>query len=301
MADTTRGRRLDQVIVGEEESGERLDRLLSRRLGISRAQAQSLLSRGAVRIGGVVPSRSRRAKFGEVADVCWDGPGIIPTPAPITILHQDDDLVVVDKPRGIPVHPAGHAPQVTVVSILLARGPLAPGAPSRPGVVHRLDAATTGVLVLAKTQTALLGLVEQFRRRRVKKEYLALVRGVVEVDEGEIDGRVGRDASRPWQMRSGTGKDAQTEFSVLRRGEGVTLLLVRPHTGRTHQIRVHLSAIGHPVVGDPLYGGGEGALLLHAWRLGFHHPVTGAWGEYEAPSPPELASWIGARGSTSLR
>ncbi|MEW6217816.1 MAG: pseudouridine synthase, partial [Candidatus Bipolaricaulota bacterium] len=154
--------RLDHVLVEEKEEGERLDRLLSCRLAIPRAQAQSLLACGAVRIGGMVPSRSRRVKGGETVEVRWVGPGIVPTPAPIPILHEDDALVVVNKPRGVPVHPVGHTPQVTVVSILLARGPLAPSTPGRPGVVHRLDAATTGALVLAKSSEALHGLMEQF-------------------------------------------------------------------------------------------------------------------------------------------
>lgn len=293
--------RLDHVLVEEKEEGERLDRLLSCRLAIPRAQAQSLLACGAVRIGGMVPSRSRRVKGGETVEVRWVGPGIVPTPAPIPILHEDDALVVVNKPRGVPVHPVGHTPQVTVVSILLARGPLAPSTPGRPGVVHRLDAATTGALVLAKSSEALHGLMEQFRHRQVQKEYLALVHGVVDVAEGVIEGRVGRDAARPWRMRIGGSKDAHTEFSVWIREEGRTLLLVRPHTGRTHQIRVHLSTIGHPVVGDSLYGGGEGSLLLHAWRLGFRHPSSGAWVECEAEPPPEFASSLDARDSTRRR
>lgn len=287
-------------MTGDEE-GERVDRLLARRLAIPRSQAQSLLAWGAVQIDGVSPSRSRRVRGGETVEVRWSGAGIVPTPAPIPILHEDDHLVVVNKPRGIAVHPAGHAPAVTVVSILLSRGPLAPGAPGRPGVVHRLDAATTGALVLAKTGDALQGLSEQFRRREVEKAYLAGVRGEVGVAEGVVEGRVERDARRPWRMRTGGRKEASTEFVVLGRGEGVTLLLVRLRTGRTHQIRVHLSAIGHPVIGDPLYGGGEGPLLLHAWRLGFRHPATGEWVEYEAEPPPELAGWLGGRGSTPRR
>lgn len=301
VADTTSGVRLDRILVTGDEEGERVDRLLARRLAIPRSQAQSLLAWGAVQIDGVSPSRSRRVRGGETVEVRWSGAGIVPTPAPIPILHEDDHLVVVNKPRGIAVHPAGHAPAVTVVSILLSRGPLAPGTPGRPGVVHRLDAATTGALVLAKTGDALQGLSEQFRRREVEKAYLAGVRGEVGVAEGVVEGRVERDARRPWRMRTGGRKEASTEFVVLGRGEGVTLLLVRLRTGRTHQIRVHLSAIGHPVIGDPLYGGGEGPLLLHAWRLGFRHPATGEWVEYEAEPPPELAGWLGGRGSTPRR
>ncbi len=301
VADTKSGARVDRILVGEGEAGERLDRLLARRLSIPRSHARSLLAQGSVRVGDVTPHPGRRVKLGEAIEVAWAGPGISPTSFPIPILYEDDDLVVVDKPRGLPVHPVGHRPEVTVVSTLLARGPLAPGAPGRPGVVHRLDAATTGALVLAKTAPALHGLMEQFRDRNVTKEYLAVVEGNVNVAEGTIEGRVGRDASRPWRMRVGGAKDAHTEFSVIERGRGQTLLIVRPRTGRTHQIRVHLAAIGHPVGGDPLYGRGPGPLLLHAWRLGFRHPTTGEWVECEAEPPPEFAPWFGERGSTRPR
>lgn len=293
--------RIDRILVEEGEEGERLDRLLARRLAIPRSQVQSLISGGAVRIGGTKPSQARRLAAGEEIEVTWDGPGIVPTPAPLPIIHEDDDLIIVNKPRGLAVHPVGPAPVPTVVSILLARGPLAPGASGRPGVVHRLDAATSGALVVAKTARALHGLLDQFRARQVAKEYLAVVAGTVEAEEGTIEGRVGRDPARPWRMRVGGPKDAHTEFSVLARGEGQTLLVVRPRTGRTHQIRVHLAAIGHPVAGDPLYGGGRGPLLLHSWRLGFRHPASGAWAEWEADPPPEFWPWLGGRGSTQQR
>lgn len=301
MAATTNGTRVERIVVEAEEAGERVDRLLARRLGIPRSLAQSLLAQGAVRLGEEVPPRSRRVRTGEELLVEWSGPGIAPTPVPIPILHEDEDLVVVNKPRGLKVHPVGSAPEVTVVSALLARGPLAPGGPGRPGVVHRLDAATTGALALAKTPRALESLLGQFRRREVKKEYLALVQGELDVAEGAVEGSLERDRRHPWRIAVGGGKDAQTEFSLLARREGKSLLLVRPRTGRTHQIRVHLAAIGHPVVGDPLYRGGPGPLHLHAWRLGLRHPASGAWVEWEAEPPPEFAPWLGERGSTGQR
>ncbi len=288
-------------MVEADEGGERVDRLLARRLGIPRSLAQALLAGGSVRVGEELPSRSRLVQPGEEIVVGWSGPGIVPTPVPIPILYEDEDLVVVNKPRGLKVHPVGARSEVTVVSALLARGPLAPGEPGRPGVVHRLDAATTGALVLAKTPRALESLLEQFRRREVKKEYLALVRGELDVAEGAVEGSLGRDRRHPWRIAVGGGKDAQTEFTVLARREGRSLLLVRPQTGRTHQIRVHLAAIGHPVVGDPLYGGGAGPLHLHAWRLGLRHPASGVWAEWEAGPPLEFAPWLGERGSTGPR
>lgn len=287
--------------MAQGEDGERVDRVVARRLGIPRSHAQSLLNQEAVRVGGTTPTPARRMREGEEIEVTWTGPGITPTPSSIPILYEDDALVVVDKPRGLAVHPVGHREEMTVVSVLLARGPLASGAPGRPGVVHRLDTATTGALVLAKTSSALQALIDQFRHREVVKEYLGVVDGVVEEGGGVIEGRVGRDAGRPWRMRIGGVKDAHTEFSVLARGQAQSLLLVRPRTGRTHQIRVHLTAIGHPVSGDPLYGHGEGPLLLHAWRLGFRHPSSGAWVQCEAVPPPEFAPLLAARGSTPPR
>ncbi|MCR4391631.1 MAG: RluA family pseudouridine synthase [Candidatus Acetothermia bacterium] len=299
---TKSGSRVDRVSVAEADSGERVDRLLARKLGISRSYVRALLASGAVTIGGGAPDPDRRVQAGEEVVVAWDGPGIPATPYPIPILYEDEQVVVVDKPRGLAVHPVGPGRGVTVVSALLAQGPLAPGAPGRPGVVHRLDVATTGALVLARTESARASLVSQFQARTVVKEYLAVVEGELDVDEGAIEGRVERDDARPWRMKlGGMGKDARTEFTVLRRNQGRSLLLVRPHTGRTHQIRLHLAAIGHPVVGDPVYGKRGEALLLHAWRLGFRHPATGAWMEFEAPPPPEFLPWLGGPSSTPQR
>lgn len=286
--------RLERLIVAEEEAGLRVDRFLASRLGISRGWAQRLLKSGEVQVAGGVTESSRRLRPGEEVVVSWPGPEILPTPFPISILYEDEHLVVVNKPRGMPVHPLGHEERPTVVSCLLARGPLAGGDPKRPGVVHRLDAATTGALVLARTASAHRSLVAQFKARRVLKEYLAVVEGEIEVDEGVIEGRVGRAPHEPWRMEvRHEGKEARTEFAVLRREGGRSFLLVRPVTGRTHQIRLHLGAIGHAVVGDPLYGKGEGPLLLHSWKLGFIHPESGEWQEFLAPPPPEFSAWIG--------
>lgn len=289
---------MDCIPVAGDDDGQRVDRVVARQLGIPRSLAQHLVGHGKVRIGGQVVAQDRRVRVGEEIEITWEGPGIPPTPLPIPILYEDDAVVVVNKPRGLKVHPTGAAPEVTVVSALLARGPLAPGGPGRPGVVHRLDAATTGALVLAKSPHALRSLSDQFRQRQVRKEYLALVEGEVDVPEGMIEGRLGRDAARPGRMRVGGRKDAKTEFSVLTRRDGRSLLLVRPLTGRTHQIRVHLAAIGHPVVGDGTYGRKKGALFLHSWHLGFRHPSHGGWVECEAEPPPEFSPWLGGRGST---
>lgn len=289
---TGQGLRLDRFFVGEEEAGERVDRFLARKLGISRSLAQRLLREGMARVDGAPAEPARKLRPGEEVEVHWSGPGLTPTPFPIPIIYEDEAIVVVNKPRGLPVHPAGPSLRPTVVTALLAVGPLAGGPADRPGVVHRLDAAVTGVMVLTRTEEAHRALVQQFKERKVLKEYLAVVEGELEVDEGVIKGRIGRDPHEPWRMDvRDFGKEAITEFTVLGRRDGRSLVLVRPLTGRTHQIRLHLGAIGHPVVGDPLYGRAGGPILLHAWRLGFFHPSAGDWREFQAPPPPEFAAW----------
>lgn len=281
-----------RFFVEPNEAKMRIDRLVAKRLGIVRVRARALVEAGEVRIQGERVAPDRRVRPGEEIEVSLGG-GIAPIHFPIPILYEDEAVVVVNKPAGIPVHPVRGHPKVTVVGALLSRGPLGGGEPHRPGVVHRLDTDASGVLILARTEQAYQSLVEQFIQGKVRKEYLVLVEGEVEPKEGVIDGRVGPDARHPWRKRvTERGKEAYTEFSVLRHEGGRTLLLVRPRTGRTHQIRVHLSAIGHPVVGDPIYGTGQGNLMLHAWRLGVYHPVKGTWMEFVAPPPLELERWL---------
>ncbi len=291
--------RTDRLSVLPEDEGQRIDRLVACRLGIPRSYARTLVKDGRVKLEGDCPQPSRRVSAGQTVEVSWEGHALQPTPHPLPILYQDDDLVAVDKPQGMPVHPVGMADrQPTVVTALLTVSTLAGGPANRPGVVHRLDAPTTGVLVLARNEPTHAALSAQFRHRTVEKTYLAVVEGEVEADEGTVEGRIGRDPHRPWKMTiSPAGLSATTHITVLRRADRGTLLEVRPHTGRTHQIRVHLAAIGHPVRGDSTYGAGERPFSLHAWRLGVTHPRTGKRLVVEAPPPDYFGPWLAPGGN----
>jgi 23S rRNA pseudouridine1911/1915/1917 synthase len=219
-----------------------------------------------------------------------------PQPIPLDIIYEDDCLIVVNKPSGLVVHPAPGHPSETLVNGLLNHCPLSGGAPTRPGIVHRLDKETSGVLVVAKSDRAYGNLVEQFKRGEVAKEYLALVHGLIEEDEGLIDAPIGRDPKNRKRMRVGEGKEAVTEFRVLERFKDKTLLLVVPKTGRTHQIRVHLRYIGHPILGDQTYGlrkdrnKKRGRFMLHAYKISLWHPRTGKRITFKAPIPKGFLS-----------
>jgi 23S rRNA pseudouridine1911/1915/1917 synthase len=295
--------------VPPKANGERLDRWLSAQLPeLSRSRVQKLIREGHVRIDGQTvtkPHMPLRAGSHIELEIPPDaGPDLVPEPMDLEILYEDDDLVVVNKPSGVVVYPAaGHTRGTLVQGLLHSRKLSSVGAPRRPGVVHRLDKETSGAIVFAKTDLAHYELIQQFKARQVKKIYLALVHGLVTEDVGRIEAAIGRDPRhREWMtVRTHSGKAALTEFHVLAcfPDEERTLLWVRPHTGRTHQIRVHLSAIGHPIVGDPVYGPksrpkGAKRLMLHAWGLRFIHPRTGEWIEVTAPPPPEFQPYLKA-------
>jgi 23S rRNA pseudouridine1911/1915/1917 synthase len=221
---------------------------------------------------------------------------------PLSVLHADPDLIVVDKPAGQVVHPAlGHRSD-TLVNALLARYPDLRGieAGARPGIVHRLDRDTSGVMVVGRTAAAAADLRRQFKARTVEKVYLALVSGRVSPPEAVIDAPIGRDPDHRQRMAAVPGgRPAQTTYRVLAESPTHSWVEVRPRTGRTHQIRVHLAAIGHPVIGDTVYGRKDRAIgrtALHAWRLAFDHPGTGGRVRFEAPLPEDLRAALGARG-----
>jgi 23S rRNA pseudouridine1911/1915/1917 synthase len=284
------------------EAGERLDRYLAEKCPqLSRSQAHKLIEDGLVTVNG------RTAKAGLRLN-CEDRVAVTrlpqtpaapqPEPIPLQVVYEDGDLLVIDKPAGLTVHPAPGHPNHTLVNAVLERVPeLAGSDDQRPGIVHRLDKDASGLMVVAKHRRAQLNLTSQFKTRAVVKAYLVLVSGNLSPDEGTIEAPIGRDPRHRKRMAVVTeneGREARTNYHVLRRVGNDTLLEVRPETGRTHQIRIHLAAIGHPVVGDSVYGGKTkrtkelNRLFLHASRLGFKLPSTGEFKEFTSKLPPDL-------------
>ena len=294
-------------IVGEGDAGDRLDLALSAIADISRSQARRWIDEGLVRVDGAACRPSHRVKMGNLLEATPPEPlpsPLHPEPIPLSILHEDEDVIVVDKPAGLVVHPApGHACGTLVNALLHHCGPLAGvGGVLRPGIVHRLDKGTSGVLVVAKHDAAHRHLALQFHDHTIEREYRALVRGIPRAEGGHIDRPVGRhrrDRKR-MSVHAGVAREARTGWRVLRRfpASERSWLEIRPETGRTHQIRVHLASIGLPIVGDPVYGRarGGGAELgrpaLHAARLGFAHPRTGERVRCEAPLPDDLGGLL---------
>lgn len=278
------------------EDGERVDRALARRLPeLSRSRIKAMIERGLVTIGGEAAKASDKARAGQIFAIIFPEP-IDATPAPqpmaLDVLYEDEHLIVIDKPPGLVVHPAPGNQDGTLVNALIAHcGPSLAGigGERRPGIVHRLDKDTSGLMVAAKTEPALTGLARQFAGRTVDRAYKAVVWGVPRRREGVIEGNIGRSPRNRKKMAvvSGGGKPARTHFMVEARIlDGVAALLdCRLETGRTHQIRVHLAHAGHPLVGDPVYGRRRAGALpelsrfprqaLDAYRLGFTHPLTG--------------------------
>ncbi|MFM8554479.1 MAG: RluA family pseudouridine synthase [Acidimicrobiales bacterium] len=294
-------------------AGERLDRIVSLVADVSRSQARELVAAGGVSVDGTAaPSGKVRLVEGQTVTVDLSMiPGEqLPTADPsitFTVLHEDPHCAVIEKPAGLVVHPAPGHPDGTLVNGLLHKWPdvASVGEPARPGIVHRLDVGTSGLMVVALTQDAYEGLVAALSAHDVRREYLALAWGRYESSSGVIDAPIGRDPRDPLRMAVvRDGKFARTKFEVEREFvEPVDLSLVRCslETGRTHQIRVHLAAVGHPVVGDPTYGGVRPSMpaprpMLHAQALAFDHPVTGGHMEFTAPVPDDMATVIGRCG-----
>jgi 23S rRNA pseudouridine1911/1915/1917 synthase len=284
--------------------GERVDRAVALLTGWSRGDVQQLVERGSVLVDGREIAKSHRLRAGEVVELL-DEPdvGAPPQPEPsvaVAVRYADDDIVVVAKPAGVVVHPGAGHDSGTLVHGLLARYPeiASVGDPGRPGIVHRLDRDTSGLMVVARSVRAYDALVEQLSRRRVTRRYDALVWGWLESPRGTIDAPIGRSESRRTRMAvreagraARTGYEVRQTFTTPR----CSLLACTLETGRTHQIRVHLAAIGHPVVGDGTYGGRRDPIalsrpFLHAAHLAFTHPVTGAEVAFDEPHPADLAT-----------
>jgi 23S rRNA pseudouridine1911/1915/1917 synthase len=298
----------EELAVPAALAGERVDRAVALLTGWSRSEVQSLIAAEAVLVDGAPVAKSRKLEEGEVVEVLAEPPSPgLPAPDPsieVTVRHEDDDVVVIAKPAGLVVYPGAGHPDGTLVNGVLARYPeLADvGDPNRPGIVHRLDRDTSGLLVVARTQDAYDALVGMLAAHEVSRVYLALVWGHLESPRGVVDAPIGRSTRRPTRMtvREG-GRVARTAYATEAEYTVPAVSLVRCEleTGRTHQIRVHLQAIGHPVVGDAAYGGSRPGLVLdrpflHATALEFAHPVTGVIVRVEEPLPAELTAVLAA-------
>jgi 23S rRNA pseudouridine1911/1915/1917 synthase len=294
------------------EAGRRVDVVLAERAGVTRTLAQRALRAGDVRVNGAETKPSYRLEPGDVVAGDMPAATIAPPAAeeiPLEVRYSDDRVLVVSKPPGLVTHPArGHEGGTLVNALLGLGGPLSGMGSTRPGIVHRLDKDTSGLLIIARDDDAQAYLVDAMQRRAVERRYLALVRGAPPAASGTIEAPVGRHPIKRRQMAvvSG-GRPSVTHYTVLAKGGGVTLLEAHLETGRTHQIRVHLSHLGVPVLGDRTYGGaselahalGLRRPFLHAWRLAFPHPSTGAPVEVRDPVPDDLAEALERAGLES--
>ena len=325
-ADNRTGREPDDVerfrfSVSEEEDGRRLDALLAALVeDCSRSYLARLIADGNVSVNGAVSTvKKRPMRTGDVVELCLERPRELaaePEDIPLDIVYEDDDLIVVNKPRGLVVHPAAGTPSGTLVNGLLwhCRGNLSSiNGVIRPGIVHRIDKDTSGLLVVAKTDAAHRGLSEQLADHTMTRAYRAICAGVMKEDRGTVNRPIGRDPknrlrnavtapARPeehvtdgYPLPSGS-REAVTHWSVLERLKNATYLECRLETGRTHQIRVHLSSIGHPLAGDPLYGRKDGTgaknLMLHAAVLGFVHPTRDVYMEFATSLPADFEALL---------
>lgn len=287
---------MDAHVVTPEEAGTRTDVIVARLTGASRSLVSEAHKRGDVRVNGNPVKPSHPLEADDVLEyLVGERAPLVATPEEIElpILYEDDDLIVLDKPAGMVTHPAHGATSGTLVNALLAHIGTLPGDPLRPGLVHRLDRDTSGLLVVAKTAETLSALGIAMKARRIQREYLGLVHGVPQYAQGRIDGPIGRDPHNRLKYAIVLdGKPAVTHYEVREAFKKHAELIFRLETGRTHQIRVHMAAMGHPIVNDPVYGREEARFglpgqALHAWKLLFEHPRTHEEMLFEAPPPPE--------------
>lgn len=293
-------------IVRPSEAGERIDKLIAKKSGITRSQVQRLIDNGDILVNSLRVSRNCRVKAGDVIGVRMpekEVEGLIPESMPLEILYRDKFLVVVNKPANMVVYPAAGHNRGTLMNAVsyYCRKLAAVGGPLRPGIVHRLDKDTSGVMVIALDDRAYYSLVEQFRQRTINRKYIALVYGELKENSGVISLSIGRSDSDRKKMstKSRRRKEAVTAWKALKRFGIATLIEARLGTGRTHQIRVHFASIGHPVIGDRTYGKKTEIeakkkrfaiprQMLHAEILGFAHPETGEYMEFSSPLPEDM-------------
>jgi 23S rRNA pseudouridine1911/1915/1917 synthase len=297
-----------EFCVSESDAKLRLDQFLVKRLPeYSRSRLQQLIRGGFVQLNGATTRPRQIVRSGDEITVTEPPAEKIqawPEPIPLEILFEDDDLLVINKPPGLAVHPGAGQREHTLVNALLSHCAMLSGigGKERPGIVHRLDKETSGCLVVAKNDVAHRELSKQFAARAVEKIYLALVAGKLRKASGVIEEKIGRHPVHRQRMHVAAvrGRLAKTEYRVIRSNYAASLVECRLHTGRTHQVRVHLHHLGHPVLGDKVYAPRLAKNLprqmLHAWKLGFHHPCTGEWKLWEAPLPDDLNQAIAAAG-----
>jgi len=297
-----------EFLVPEEQTKLRLDQFLAKQAPqYSRSRLQQLIRGGFVRLNGASTRPREIVRAGDKIDLIEPPPEKIetrPEPIPLNILFEDEDLLVINKEAGMTVHPGAGQREGTLVNALLSHCDTLSGigGKERPGIVHRLDKETSGCLVVAKNDRAHQELSKQFAARTVQKIYLALVAGKLRKPAGTIEENIARHPVHRQRMRvtSVRGRTAKTEYRVIRASDEASLIECRLHTGRTHQVRVHLHHLGHPILGDKLYASRLAKnftrQMLHAWKLGFQHPRTAAWKYFEAPLPADFNDAIAAAG-----
>ncbi len=293
-----------EFVVSENDSMLRLDQFLAKRFPeYSRSRLQHLIRGGFVRLNEQNTRPRQIVRCGDKIDLTeppLEKIDIRPEPIPLEVLFEDDDLIVINKPAGLTVHPGAGQREHTLVNALLSHCPTLSGigGKERPGIVHRLDKETSGCLVVAKNDPAHRDLSNQFAARTVEKIYLALAAGKFRKGAGVIEQKIGRHPVHRQRMRvtSLRGRTAKTEYRVIRSSNQASLIECRLHSGRTHQIRVHLHHLGHPVLGDkvyaPRFAKNFPRQMLHAWKLGFRHPRSGEWKHFETPLPADFATAI---------
>jgi 23S rRNA pseudouridine1911/1915/1917 synthase len=293
-----------EFVVTENDAKLRLDQLLAKRLPeYSRSRLQQLIRSGFVRLNEQITRPRHIVRRGDKIDL-REPPvekiDVRPEAIPLEILFEDDDIIVINKPAGLTVHPGAGQREHTLVNALLSHCVTLSGigGKERPGIVHRLDKETSGCLVVAKNDIAHRELSKQFAARTVEKIYRALVAGKLRKTAGVIEEKIGRHPVHRQRMRvtSVRGRTAKTEYRVIRSSDAASLIECRLHSGRTHQIRVHLHHLGHAVLGDKVYAARFAKdfprQMLHAWKLGFHHPRTGEWKLFEAPLPADFKAAV---------